>query len=160
MGAMQQEHGSSAPGDDALAVAHGLSFVELMELLEFSCLRLEAPAPGDNAALIGTQEWRRTLDGSALEPSCVYICSTLAALKHAVLPPADAELRIDIPSSGQVRLMATMRRRPAAPPPRRLRVDLQTLIRRVMVPAKAPASLYELVRHVVQGRLWVEVARI
>lgn len=158
MSALQQEHGACAPGDDALAVARALSFVELMELLEFSCLRFEAPAPGANAALIGTQEWRRAA-GPGLDPSAVYICSTLAALKEPVLPPADADLCIDMPSTGLVRLVATLRQRPPAPPRRCLRVDLQALIRRVIVPATAPAHLYELVRHVVMARLWVEVAR-
>lgn len=140
-------------------IARGLSFVELMELLEFSRLRFEAPMAGASATLIGTQDWRRHLDGDELDPSGVYICSTLEALRDAVLPPANAELEIDMPSLDLIRLMATVRQRDIPPPQPCLRVDLQALIRRVLVPADAPAHLYDLVRHVVMARLWIEVAR-
>lgn len=97
-------------------IARGLSFVELMELLEFSRLRFEAPAAGASATLIGTQEWHLGIDADGLPPSDIYICSTLEALRDAVLPPADAELRIDTPSLDFIRLMATARAgNPAAP---------------------------------------------
>lgn len=156
---LQDGHALAAGQDHTLAVARGLSFVELMELLEFSRLRFEAPMAGASATLIGTQDWRRHVDGNRLDPAGVYICSTLQALRDAVLPPANAELRIDMPSLGRIRLMATLRQRDSAPPQPWLRVDLQALIRRVLVPADAPAHLYDLVRHVVMARLWIEVAR-
>lgn len=159
MRGLQDEHALTAAQDPTLGVARGLSFVELMELLEFSRLRFEAPSAGASAALIGTQDWRRHVDGNRLDPAGVYICSTLQALRDAVLPPDNAELRIDMPSLDLIRLMATMRQHDSAPPPPWLRVDLQALIRRVLVPADAPAHLYDLVRHVVMARLWIEVAR-
>lgn len=141
-------------------IARGLSFVELMELLEFSRLRFEAPAAGASSTLIGTQEWHLGIDADGLPPSDIYICSTLEALRDAVLPPADAELRIDTPSLDFIRLMATARARATPLPQPCLRVDLQALIRRVLVAAEAPAHLYDLVRQVVMARLWIDVARV
>ena len=159
MRGLQDGRAHAASQDHTLKVARGLSFVELMELLEFSRLRFEAPMAGASATLIGTQDWRRHLDDE-LDPSGVYICSTLDALRDAVLPPANAELEIDMPSLDLIRLMATMRQRDTPLPQPCLRVDLQALIRRVLVPADAPAHLYDLVRHVVMARLWIEVARV
>ena len=159
MRGLQDGHARVAGHDHTLKVARALSFVELMELLEFSRLRFEAPMAGASATLIGTQDWRRHLDGDELDPSGVYICSTLEALRDAVLPPANAELEIDMPSLDLIRLMATVRQRDIPPPQPCLRVDLQALIRRVLVPADAPAHLYDLGRHVVMARLWIEVAR-
>ncbi|CAB3636719.1 MAG: hypothetical protein ACWGIK_02350 [Achromobacter pulmonis] len=155
-----RSHDGDGHAATAMPIARGLSFVELMELLEFSRLRFEAPGTDACATLIGTQEWRRGVDGNALAPSAIYICSTLDALRDAVLPPADARLDIDMPSLGRVRLMATMRRQVTPLPQPCLRVDLQALVRRVLVPAEAPPHLYDLVRHVVMARLWIEVARI
>lgn len=54
-------------------IARGLSFVELMELLEFSRLRFEAPAAGASATLIGTQEWHLGIDADGLPLRHLYL---------------------------------------------------------------------------------------
>lgn len=150
----------SQHGTEAQAIARRLAFVEFMELLEFSRLRFEQPETGASKTLIGTQEWLRRIERDALDTSGVYVCTTLDALHAAVLPPADTELKIDMPSRGKVRLRALFRRRDSLAPQPCLRVDIQTLIRRVLVPAGAPAHLYDLVRHVAMTRLWVDVSRL
>ena len=85
--------------------------------------------------------------------------AAILLLLMAFAASGDAELEIDMPSLDLIRLMATVRQRDIPPPQPCLRVDLQALIRRVLVPADAPAHLYDLVRHVVMARLWIEVAR-
>ncbi|CAB3642630.1 hypothetical protein LMG26685_02083 [Achromobacter mucicolens] len=145
---------------EALTVVRELPFVEFIELLEFSHLRFDLPKRGSTATLVGSQEWNRRIQDDAADPGSVYVCTTLDALHHAVLPPEDAVLKIDMPSKSRVRLrtLSRQRVRPASQPC--VRVDLQGLIRRVLVPANAPAHLFDLVRHVVMTRLWVEVARV
>ncbi|MCD0500562.1 hypothetical protein LP085_27185 [Achromobacter sp. MY14] len=142
----------------ALTVVRELAFVELIELLEFSHLRLDASAQGSGTAWVGTQEWQRRIDGKSSAPGAVYVCTTVEALRDAVLAPEHAELKIDMPTQSRVRLRTLSTRQGASQAC--LRVDLQALIRRVLVPASAPAHLFELVKHVVMTRLWVEVARV
>ncbi len=137
-----------------------LPFIEFMELLEFSHLRFEPPEPAAGAALLGTLEWRNGPQHDAGDTSGIYVCSTLEALRDAVLSPEAAEIHIDSPARGRIRLRAIARHRSAAARPPCIRVDLSALIRRVLVPAAAPAHLYDLVRHVVMTRLWIEVARV
>nr|WP_314362654.1 hypothetical protein [uncultured Achromobacter sp.] len=143
-----------------LTVVRELPFVEFIELLEFSHLRFDPPAQGAASAPVGTQEWRRRIEGDCAQPESVYVCTTLDALHDAVLAPEDAELEIDMPCQSRVRLRTLFQQRDRAASTPCVRVDLQALIRRVLVPASAPAHLFELVRHVVMTRLWVEVARV
>ena len=168
-----------APGPKSSAgvcVMRRLPFLELMELLEFSRLRLDPPAAAPTRAtglVLGTQDWlcpdaAGTLP--ATEAFDVYVCSTLAALHDAVLPPDDTRLHFDMSTHAQtaptasrthhVRLCAVASARPrrkrALP---YLRVDLGTLIQRIVVPAKVPAHVFELVQQVVRTRLWIDVAR-
>ncbi|SAI69472.1 Uncharacterised protein [Bordetella ansorpii] len=168
-----------APGPDSSAsvrVMRCLPFLELMELLEFSRLRLDPPAVAPTRApgmVLGTQEWLCPDAADALPATQafdVYVCSTLAALHDAVLPPDDTQLHFDMsahagtapPASRahRVRLCAV-----ASARPRRkrtlpyLRVDLGTLIQRIVVPARMPANVFELVQQVVRTRLWIDVAR-
>lgn len=150
--------GAQDPG--GRLIVRRLRFVEFMELLEFSHLRFEEPAGMAQPALIGTQEWRCRVECDASDTSDIYVCSTLEALHNAVLVPEDAELDIDATSGGKVRLRAVAKQGPARPRPPWVRVDLHTLIHRVMVAGAAPAHLYELVRHLVMTRLWIEVGRV
>lgn len=143
-----------------LTVVRELAFVELIELLEFSHLRFDPPLPASGSPLVGTQEWLRRIDGASSDPAAVYVCTTLDALRDAVLAPEHAELMIDMPTQGRVRLRALSKPPGQAALQACVRVDLRALIRRVLVPASAPAHLFELVKHVVMTRLWVEVARI
>lgn len=156
---LARQQDSNKPGG-ALTVVRELPFVEFIELLEFSRLRLDLPKRGAAGALVGSQEWNRKIQDDAAEPGSVYVCTTLDALHHAVLPPENAELKIDMPSKSRVRLRTLSRQRVRAASQPCVRVDLQALIRRVLVPANAPAHLFDLVRHVVVTRLWVEVARV
>ncbi|AZS77035.1 hypothetical protein ELS24_00480 [Achromobacter spanius] len=142
----------------ALTVVRELAFVELIELLEFSHLRLDASPQEAGTAWVGTQEWQRRIDGESSAPGAVYVCTTLDALHDAVLAPEHAELKIDMPTQSRVRLRTLSTRQGASQAC--LRVDLQALIRRVLVPTSAPTHLFELVKHVVMTRLWVEVARV
>lgn len=144
----------------ALTVVRELPFAEFIELLEFSHLRFDLPKKGSTSTLVGSQEWRRQIEDDGAQPGSVYVCTTLDALHHAVLAPENAELKIDMPSQSCVRLRTVSRQRGRKAPLPCVRVDLQALIRRVLVPASAPAHLFELVRHVVMTRLWVEVARV
>lgn len=144
----------------ALTVVRGLPFVEFIELLEFSHLRLDLPKRGSTSVLVGSQEWRRQIEGEPPQPGSIYVCTTLDALQHAVLAPENAELKIDMPSQSRVRLRTLSRQHGRGASQPCVRVDLQALIRRVLVPASAPAHLFDLVRHVVMTRLWVEVARV
>ncbi len=141
-----------------LMVIRELAFVELIELLEFSRLRLDAPIQGAGTPWVGTQEWLRRIEGESSDPGAVYVCTTLDALHDAVLAPEHAELKIDMPTQSRVRLRTLSTRQGVSQAC--LRVDLQALIRRVLVPASAPAHLFDLVKHVVMTRLWVEVARV
>jgi len=144
----------------AQTVVRALPFVEFIELLEFSHLRFDLPEHGSTTTLVGSQEWLRDIREESAQPGSVYVCTTLDALHQAVLAPDNAELSIDMPSDSRVRLRALSRQRGRAAPEPCVRVDLQTLIRRVLVPASAPAHLFDLVRRVVMTRLWVDVARV
>ncbi len=144
----------------ALTVVRELPFAEFIELLEFSHLRFDVPERRSTATLVGSQEWCRQIEDEAAKPGSVYVCTTLDALQHAVLAPEDAELKIDMPSKTRVRLRTLSRQRGRAALQPCVRVDLQALIRRVLVPSSAPAHLFDLVKHVVMTRLWVEVARV
>lgn len=155
---LAQQVGGKQP-DEALTVMRELPFVEFIELLEFSHLRFDTPKRG-STQLVGSQEWRRQIEDDGAQPGSVYVCTTLDALHHAVLAPDDAELKIDMPSKSRVRLRTLSRQRGRTATQPCVRVDLQALIRRVLVPANAPAHLFDLVRHVVMTRLWVEVARV
>lgn len=167
-----------------------LAFVELMELLEFSVLRLDRPQaarPGP-AGLIGTQDWWFpsapsvcALDGvdtpdAAAPDIAVYVCSSPAALKDAVLPDGYTQLgfRRLASEAGSVRakdaalglrLYATTdpgrcgKRRARAADRVALRVDLNVLLGRVVVPARVPQHMFELVASVVRSRVWVDVVR-
>lgn len=110
--------------------------------------------------MVGSQEWLRQIEDDVAQPGSVYVCTTVDALRQAVLAPENAQLKIDMPSDSRVRLRALSQRRgPLASRPC-VRVDLQALIRRVLVPASAPEHLFDLVKHVVMTRVWVEVARV
>lgn len=142
---------------DTLALMRPLRFTELMELLEFSQLRLDEPAAGHAPGVIGVQDW---WCGPAPPASPdLYVCSTLGALRSAILPPANAQLHIEIGPREGVSLQVVQ---PGDQPPRQpcLLVDLPGLIQGVLVPAHAPSHLYALIRHVVMTRLWVEVSRV
>ncbi|WP_291386923.1 MULTISPECIES: hypothetical protein [Achromobacter] len=155
-----ERHLDSRQPCEAVTVVRELPFEEFIELLEFSHLRFDLPKRGSTAALVGSQEWNRKIQDDASKPGSVYVCTTLDALHHAVLPPEDAELKIDMPSKSRVRLRTLSRQRVRGASQPCVRVDLQGLIRRVLVPSSAPAHLFDLVRHVVMTRLWVEVARV
>lgn len=159
---MQQlaRHEGGDRSGETLAVVRELPFVEFIELLEFSHLRFDLPDKGATSSLVGSQEWRRQIDDDCAQPGSVYVCTTLDALHHAVLAPEHAELKIDMPCQSRVRLRTLFRQRASASAQPCVRVDLQALIRRVLVPASAPAHLFDLVKHVVMTRLWVEVARV
>ncbi|VGO10896.1 hypothetical protein AMB3_3084 [plant metagenome] len=150
----------------------GLSFVELIEMLEFSRLRLDPPVAKQcrrDRPVIGTQEWMlSTRPRKRVEPSAVYVCSTLTSLHESLLPPEDAMLDFSVPTNPtpaarslrdkRMQLFALARRsgteRPSLP---YLRVDLASLIQRVIVPKEAPPDLFELVDRVVRARIWVDV---
>ncbi len=155
-----KRHGDGDAPGGTLTVVRALAFVEFIELLEFSHLRFDPPTHGSTSTLVGSQEWKRQIEDETAQPGSVYVCTTLDALHHAVLAPEHAELKIDMPSESRVRLRTLSRRRPPAAEQPCVRVDLQALIRRVLVPASAPAHLFDLVRHVVMTRLWVEVGRV
>lgn len=166
----------SAPpkrGASQVRVIRSLPFLELIELLEFSRLRLDPPpaqALKSPDALLGTQDWLCAASAVPLPPTQdfeVYVCSTLSALETAVLPPDDTRLHVDPPvaaaheaSVSRLRLCATgpqrKRKRRALP---HVRVDIAALIQRVMVPATVPNHVFELIQQVVRTRLWVDVAR-
>jgi hypothetical protein len=137
-----------------------LPFVEFIELLEFSHLRFEKPKEGATSTLVGSQEWLRHIEDDVAQPGSVYVCTTVDALRQAVLAPENAELKIDMPSDSRVRLRALSRHRGPVTSRPCVRVDLQGLIRRVLVPASTPAHLFDLVKHVVMTRVWVDVARV
>lgn len=168
---------------DGAGLTRRLAFIELMELLEFNVLRLDPPGglpaapPGD---LIGTLDWwlgRSVEPPSAragpIEDHAVYICSTTRALRQAVLPADDtlvhladaAETAGPLPGAQGVRLYATARAPRVRPPasadarPPYLRVDLTTLLSRVVVPARLPQHMFELIQSVVRSRVWVDVVR-
>jgi len=150
--------------EDKLTVVRPLPFVELMELLEFSRLRLEHDSEPDSlsrgAAVVGSQDWIRATDEKSFDAADVYVCSTVGALQDAALLPENTQLRIKVASKG-VRLQA-LQRRPLDKLKQMpcLRVDLPALIHRVIVPEKIPAHLFELIRHVVLARIWVDVVRV
>ncbi|CAB5511981.1 hypothetical protein LMG26857_01270 [Achromobacter anxifer] len=177
-----------------------LAFVELMELLEFSVLRLDRPQAGRPGpapeGLIGTQDWWFAPASSACAPAhaadaegsdtdtpdaaapdvAVYVCSSQAALREAVLPDGDTQLdfgrlageggaaRAGDAARG-LRLYATAdpgrcgELRARAMDRLALRVDLKALLSRVVVPARVPQHIFELVASVVRSRVWVEVVR-
>jgi hypothetical protein len=161
----------SPAGERTSAIARSLSFVELIDLLEFSRLRLDPPTSVQsrrNHPVIGTQEWM--LPGSPRgkrDPSDIYVCSTVDCLHDSLLPPDGALLDFSLsdptpearPRPGKrLRLFALARsERPAPPALPYLRVDLQSLIRKVIVPKEAPKELFELVERVVRARIWVDV---
>ena len=140
-------------------------FVELVELLEFNRLRLDAPqtdtTAGNGDPIVGTQDWLLGGADSAADNCDVFVCSTVGALQHALFPPEDTQLRIDMSTENRLQVRAVQ------PATQRsdddstwLRVDIHALIRRVLVPATAPAHLYDLIKHIVVARLWVDVARL
>ncbi len=167
-----------------------LAFVELMELLEFSVLRLDRPQTGRPgpapAGLIGTQDWWFAPASPACAPAdapdaaapdaAVYVCSSQAALKEAVLPDGDTQLDFGRlageggPARGEdaargLRLYAMAdpgrcgELRARAMDRVALRVDLKALLSRVVVPARVPQHVFELVASVVRSRVWVDVVR-
>ena len=159
MSILARHNGGNRPRG-TVSVVRQLPFVEFIELLEFSHLRFEMPKKGSTSTLVGSQEWLRQIEDDVAQPGSVYVCTTVDALRQAVLPPENAQLKIDMPSDSRVRLRALSQRRgPLASRPC-VRVDLQALIRRVLVPASAPEHLFDLVKHVVMTRVWVEVARV
>ncbi len=173
---------------DCVGLTRRLAFIELMELLEFSVLRLDPPSAGLSPAplteLIGTQDWRLAEGGEAPpssaerdEDHAVYIYSTTDALREAVLPAEDTLVRLDsaaavsgdsLPSAPDmhgVRLSASARGPQTWPRvqtrARRptLRVDLTRLLSRVVVPTARPHHMFELVQSVVRSRVWIDVVR-
>ncbi|WP_454673479.1 hypothetical protein [Achromobacter pestifer] len=163
-----------------------LAFIELMELLEFSVLRLDSPAYGARASrdagLIGTLDWwfpdpqpPQDAHAQSLEGHTVYIFSTAAALRDAVLPSDDTVVHFDSPAdvcapgpdgeTSGIRMVAKTRGKSVAAPrpqagrPPFLRVDVNTLLRRVVVPRGLPQHLFDVVSSLVRSRVWVDVVR-
>lgn len=183
-------HGRTVNGSDRSAsidVMRKLAFIELMELLEFSVLRLDSPQAcrpePARAGLIGTLDWWFSASPAECASACadasdvaVYICSSTAALKEAVLPDGDTLLDFGR-LAGEARPMRAvgeargLRLYATAHPGRRgeervgaarqvtLRVDLKALLSRVVVPAQVPQHMFELVASVVRSRVWVDVVR-
>ncbi|MGE8687955.1 MAG: hypothetical protein ACN6PJ_12515 [Achromobacter sp.] len=183
-------HGRTVDGSDLSAsidVMRKLPFIELMELLEFSVLRLDSPQAcrpePARAGLIGTLDWWFwTSPGECASARAdasdvaVYICSSTAALKEAVLPDGDTLLDFGrlagearpVRAGGEargLRLYASAfpgrrgRGRAGAADRATLRVDLKALLSRVVVPARVPQHLFELVASLVRSRVWVDVVR-
>jgi len=167
---------SERPGDTH-DVARRLSFVDLVDLLEFSRLKVDPPARRAAAVrggtVIGTLDWvppgqwRGCADAGA---SDVYVCSTVAALQDAILLPKGTWLHVapgparpkgssSRASAGTVRIQALRAGRHDRQSDPYLFVDLNALVRRVVVPAGAPPRLFELVKRVVMARVWVDVVR-
>ena len=160
MAMKNQVTAENAAGADVVVVRK-IPFVELVELLEFNRLRFDTVGHSTQGPLLGVQAWSCGVVSEQDQHDGVYVCSTLGALQQAVLPPDDTELQIDVSSRNRIELRALeagMLR--SSSRPTCLRVDIQALINKVLVPSHAPAHLYEIVKHVVVSRLWVEVARV
>ncbi|OZI40419.1 hypothetical protein CEG14_01230 [Bordetella genomosp. 1] len=160
--ARRNQENAECPAATDVTVVRKIPFVELVELLEFNRLRFDVVGSSKRSALLGVQEWQcGVCDEQASPPDGVYVCSTVEALQKAVLPPDDTQLQIDLSSKRRIKLRALKAHaRGGSPRPTSLRVDVQALISKVLVPAQAPAHLFEIVKHVVVSRLWVEVARV
>ena len=167
------------------SVLRAIPFVELMDLLEFSRLRLEAPlhpVAHDliQASVIGTQDWiyagQDDIPAVATgDTADIYICSTTDALLQAVLPGDETLVRVDpvvryrhdidtdrslTALRGITLSLATLSDGAPDPGPQHyVRVDLNALISRVIVAPGVDADLFELVNRVVRSRIWVDVSR-
>lgn len=160
MARKKPENGNKSATRD-VAVVRKIPFVELVELLEFNRLRFDVVGSSQRSPLLGVQEWTCDFRDEQSHPDGVYVCSTLDAIQKAVLPPEDTQLQIDVSSKKGIKLRALKSDAASgASRPTSLRVDVQALISKVLVPAHAPAHLFELIKHVVVSRLWVEVARV
>lgn len=183
----KSNHGAKAAQAEHMDVTLKVAFIELMELLEFSVLRLNSPDAVPSMLrqheLIGTLDWQfpelselpEYREASSHDHS-VYICSTTAALRDAVLPADDTDVRFEsavvsgrrgiAPQDARgIRLSATTRRESSSisqiscTKPAYLRVDLNKLLRGVVVPSRLPQQTFELVQSVVRSRVWVDVVR-
>ncbi|MFJ1301855.1 hypothetical protein ACILG0_17960 [Pseudomonadota bacterium AL_CKDN230030165-1A_HGKHYDSX7] len=160
MARKKAENGKTSATSD-VTVVRKIPFVELVELLEFNRLRFDVVGSSQKSPLLGVQEWTCGVHDEQAHPDGVFVCSTLDAIQKAVLPPEDTQLQIDVSSKRGIKLRALKSDGArGAPRPTSLRVDVQALISKVLVPAHAPAHLFELIKHVVVSRLWVEVARV
>jgi len=156
-----------------MRIARRLPFIDLIDLLEFSRIKLDAPGMAWGSGshpVVGVQSWM-IVDSPAemLSTSDVLLYSTVDALQQALLPPEGTGLAFELYAPAKdVEYPSQELRIQLVSDPRRtgtlnygfhyLKVDLAALVQEVSVSADAPKAMFELVRHVVKSKVWIDVS--